>query len=430
MFKLADSGDMFVDYDGMISLEQGHIAGDSFSVQEAPVRWEKGKIHYENTERKGIIIDVDGRLTGQKIAVDIPEPLIKIREPDLALDGKVLVTIDEEVTVDAGAGFSLQHTTFSMPPLQVRDLNSGKPTEPASVKMFGTLDKRAPLEISGTVAPFAENLAMNMKIKLKNYPLAHLSAYTVQSVGVALASGQLQLESNINISDNQLDMENDLLLKKLETRTISSELAKKLDNQLPLPLNSALSLLRDNDDNISLDVPLKGPLDELDVGISDILITALGKAVVPAASGYLMYTLGPYGALAWVGMKVGEKILQVRLPPVEFTAKESEIPDNVKDYFDPLAKILQDKPDADLQLCPKSSAWEFISESKKKKLKEKELKLNDRDKEKLMKLGQERALKIKDYLMQNYSIDKDRLLICITEIETKKSARPRVEIHM
>jgi len=886
MFKLAETDDMFVDYDGMISLEKGHIAGDSFSVQGAPVRWEKGKVHFEHTEEKGIVIDVDGSLTGKEIGVDIPDPVIKIREPDVAIDGKVLVIIDDEVTVDTSAGFKLQHTTFSMPPLQAeathilwrgekrrvrfnsgtgdkelsvhvqgelladspsfadqddkvrlavdgeslswngevsyllgltsknssivqtngrltgnklalkladlleykqgtltangkskvslasqikvnyngaldlkeadlqmatvntfaenivwngngdftlaadnsmklvldgglksktmdaklvesgllfdqnsleittkatidigqntalkgtisltsngftisgdnarapqvalegftidsieapggkkviikqaeakglnvgiegkmplkvsipvialtdirtedlatfstakvsaqspvvvatknnknlaglgtleirnikagldqhvtvdrvnfddlfflgkstkdkndicridgarlskigwspekgmqgdslsfaglfctfireengsfnlgkelaamsipgenkekttkktgkkkpvanidlkqvtlrgesglhfedhtlevpfisdlaittlqfRDINSGKPTEPASVKMIGTLDKRAPLEISGTIAPFAEDLATNMKVKLKNYPLSHLSAYTVQSVGVALASGQLKLKSKINLSDNNLDMKNEVLLKKLETSTISKELADKLDNQLPIPLDSAFSLLRDRDDNISLDVPMSGPLDGLNVGISDVLITALGKAVVPAASGYLMYALGPYGALAWVGMEVGEKMLQVRLPPVEFTPAESEIPDSLQDYFNRLAKILQDKPEADFQLCPKSSAWEFISESKKETLDEKELELDDSDKEKLMQLGQERAQNIKDYLIQNYSIDKDRLLICITGIETEKSAKPRVDIQM
>jgi len=175
---------------------------------------------------------------------------------------------------------------------------------------------------------------------------------------------------------------------------------------------------------------MSGPLDGLNVGISDVLITALGKAVVPAASGYLMYALGPYGALAWVGMEVGEKMLQIRLPPVEFTPAESEIPDSLQDYFNRLAKILQDKPEADFQLCPKSSAWEFISESKKETLDEKELELDDSDKEKLMQLGQERAQNIKDHLIQNYSIDKDRLLICITGIETEKSAKPRVDIQM
>jgi len=82
-------------------------------------------------------------------------------------------------------------------------------------------------------------------------------------------------------------MDNAVLLKKLEASTISPELADKLDNQLPIPLESALSVLRYKDDDISLDVPIKEPLDELKVGISDILITPLARPLcllLPATS--------------------------------------------------------------------------------------------------------------------------------------------------
>ncbi|MCF6186126.1 MAG: DUF748 domain-containing protein [Desulfobulbaceae bacterium] len=343
-----------------------------------------------------------------------------------------------QITLRGESGLHFEDHTLAVPfisdlaitTLQIKNIDSGNPSEPASVKMIGSVDKRAPLELSGTVAPFAAPPAVNMKLKLKNYPLADLSSYTVQSVGVALASGQLKLKSKVKLKDNKLDMSNEVVLKKLETSTISKELAAKLDNQLPIPLDSALSVLRDSNGNITLDVPLQGSLDQLNVGISDIMITALSKAIVPAASGYLMYTLGPYGALAWVGMKVGEKMLEIRLPPVDFPPGVSEVPEGLKDYADRLAKILQDKPTEDFQLCPKSSAWEFISESAKEKLDKKGPELSDKAREKLMALGQERANNIKEYLIRNYGIDKDRLLICITKIETEKSAKPRVDIRM
>lgn len=343
-----------------------------------------------------------------------------------------------QVTLRGGSGLHFEDHTLEIPTisdlaittLQIENINSAKPAEPASLRLIGMLDKRAPLTVNGTIAPFAKDFSTTLKVNLKNFPLANLSAYTVQSVGVALASGQLKMKSDIQLSDHGLDMKNEILLHKLETSTITKELADKLDNQLPIPLDSVLSMLRDKDDNISLNVPISGSLDELDVGISDILITALGKAVVPAASGYLMYALGPYGALLWVGMEVGERMLQIRLPPVEFAPKESKLPESLQDYFERLAKILKDKPDADFQLCPKSSAWEFVPESKRKKFDGKELELSDRDREKLMQLGQRRAQSIKDYLIQNYTIDKDRLLISITRIETEKTVKPRVDIQM
>ncbi len=346
-----------------------------------------------------------------------------------------------QVTLRGKSGLHFEDHTLEVPfvsnlditTLQLKGLDSRNPEKPASIRMTGSMEKRAPLAINGTIAPFLKELGLQLKIRLKNYPLSHLSPYTVQSVGVALASGSLRLTSDISLKNRRLDMKNKVLLKQLKTSTISKELADKLDNQLPIPLESALSMLKDRNDTISLDVPLSGPIDKISVGISDILITALGKAIVPAASGYLVYALGPYGALAWVGMEVGSRILEVRLPPVQFKPNDDQLPDNSEDYFKRLAKILQDKPDVDFRLCPKSSSWELSAdkqEERSKKESVKQMHLNDEERKRLMELGQKRARNIKQCLVEKYGCDKDRLLICITRIEEKKSAKPRVDIQM
>ena len=340
----------------------------------------------------------------------------------------------DQVTLRGKSGLHFEDHTLVIPfisnlditTFQVTKLDSAHPEQPASLRLKGTLEKRAPLSVTGTISPFADPLAMHLNLLLKNYPLTHLSAYTVQSVGVALASGSMRIDSDINLANNKLNMKNKILLKQLKTSTISKELAAKLDNQLPIPLDSALSMLRDRDDTIKLDVPISGPLDKLNVGISDILITALGKAIVPAASGYLVYALGPYGALAWVGMELGSRMLAVKLPPVLFEPGKTALPDTIDDYFSRLAKILQDKPEADFRLCPKTPVWEL----KGRKEGRDTVELSDGEKKKLRELGQDRAAAIKEYLVEKFGVDGSRLLVCTTEIETKKSAKPRVEIRM
>ena len=79
---------------------------------------------------------------------------------------------------------------------------------------------------------------MAFTLDLKNYPLSRLSPYTVQAVGTALASGILRLHSKMSLESDYLDLENDVELKKLETKTISPELAAELNNQLPIPRNN------------------------------------------------------------------------------------------------------------------------------------------------------------------------------------------------
>ncbi len=321
-------------------------------------------------------------------------------------------------------------TDLAISRLEVTRLDSSQPEQKTEITLQGELENRAPLAVTGEIYPFKEKPGINMKVDLKNYPLSNLSAYTVQSAGTALASGQLQLKSSLVLGDDKLNMKNAVLLKKLETKTIAPKLAAELNNQLPIPLDAALSILRDSERNISLDIPLSGPVSELNIGVSDVMITALSKAIVPAASGYLMYALGPYGALAYVGMKVGEKMLQVELPPVVFTQQEISLTEEHVNYLQRIGKILQDRPETDIQICPTVASWEFLTEQEHAAIKGDIVKVDEKQQAKLLQIGQERAAAVQSLLENDYDIARSRLLICDTKIETKKSAIPAVLLQL
>jgi len=321
-------------------------------------------------------------------------------------------------------------TDLAIKKMQLLDLDSTTPAVKSPFELDAELEERAPFTVTGDISPFMAPIALHLKLKLKNYPLSRLSAYTVQSVGTALASGQLKLKTKIDLENDNLDMENSIVLKKLETKTISPELAAELNNQLPIPLSTALSILRDSDRNISLEIPLEGPVSDLDVGVSDVLITALSKAIVPAASGYLMYTLGPYGALAYVGMKVGEKMLKVELPPVDFMPGEIDISGEHKEYLEKVAEILEGRPETDIQLCPQVVSWEFMKEKEISSVEGASIEVAEKESEKLIELGQQRSEAVQSYLVSTYGVEKSRLLICDTLIETGKDAKSLVMLNL
>ncbi len=314
--------------------------------------------------------------------------------------------------------------------LEVTDLSSRRPERPASVNLQALLAQRAPLEIKGSVKPFLSDPEASGTLVLKNYPLARLSPYTIQSVGLAMASGQLNLNSKLEVGQQSIAMKNGVLLKKLETKTISQERAKQLDNQLPLPLDTAISFLKDSNGDINLAIPISGPLSKLDVGISDILITALSKAIIPAASSYLLYTLGPYGALAYVGMKAGEKIMHASLAPVIFQPQQEKLTPEHIAYLDRVAKIMQERPKMEINLCPTVPTWEFDSKQSKKKDGEGETTLDEKTQQQMIQLGQERAKTIISHLVSSHGIDQGRLLICETAIKTESTAVPEVDLQL
>ncbi|WP_284153135.1 DUF748 domain-containing protein [Desulfofustis limnaeus] len=349
---------------------------------------------------------------------------LPLRLKSILIDGDSTIVFADQ-SMRRPFSSSLKMNRFTAGPIATTD-----PDTPTEVLLHGELEGRAPVQVTGTVLPFLPATALDLRLSLKNYPLNNLSAYTVQAVGTGLASGQMQLTSAVQLADGRLQMDNTVELLQLETETIAPELAAELDNQLPLPLDGALAMLRDSKGNITLDVPLNGSLDDLQVGLSDVLITALGKAIVPAASGYLMYALGPYGALAYVGVKLGEKMLEVTLPPVSFAPGEFAVSAEHDDYLQRLAMILKDRPEADIQLCPVAGSWELLTEEQRQAIGEGAVPVDDEMRLRLLDLGQQRGEAVREALTIGHEIDRARLLICDTRIDPEKKMQPAVLVQM
>ena len=321
--------------------------------------------------------------------------------------------------------------------LRITDLDSGHPGKAASYELTGNLDKYAPLTIKGTIKPFAEEFSLQQAASFKNYPMISLAPYSIQYLGIVPTQGTLSVDSKLSIEKDYIDLQKTWLIKKLEIKTIEKELAGEFNSQLPLPLDSALSMLKDRHENIELSIPISGPKVDLDFGITGLFITPLSKAIVSATSSYLLFTLGPYGAAAYVGLKVGEKLMETRVPPVVFEPGKSELTEDHIKYLERIAEILKNRPAIDLQLC----AWvlpeeqtdhpsELSADNTKIDKSEQPVELSTDDKKALLKLGNSRAVTIKDYLVLEHDIDPGRLLLCLPELDESKDAQPRVELNV
>ena len=143
-----------------------------------------------------------------------------------------------------------------------------------------------------------------------------------------------------------------------------------------------------------------------------------------------MYALGPYGALAYVGMKVGENVLQVTLPPVVFVQQQNSLTKEHVDYLQRVGKILQDRPNADIQLCPQVASWEFLTEKEKTAFKGAVIEVEEKKLDELLELGQQRAAAVQSLLENDYGIARNRLLLCDTKIEKEKNAVPAVLLQL
>lgn len=412
--------------------EDAGLQGDTLNFQDLVMYIDRDKNGQINFNRQLQAMQLPtAEVTKEQAAAEAgPEPDARaatsppIRFQEITIGGNSNIFFTDQ-TLAVPYSTSLEISRFF-----IKELDSGQPEKQANLHLEGELEKTAPLKVSGSLAPFQPKPDINLDLVLKNYPLSSLSPYTVQSVGTALASGQLQVTSRMAMADDRIDLKNSVVLRKLKTKTISPELAAELDNQLPIPLDAALAMLRDSDQNITLDIPISGPLDDISVGITQIIITALNESIVSAASSYFVYALGPYAALAYVGMKVGEQMLQVDLPPVIFQPQDKNLTEEHNDYLERIARILTDRPETDLQLSPHVAAWELDSKEKTAASQGKPIELSDAKRKQLMELGQQRATAIKKYLIHSHGIDTLRLLISNTVIEKGKDAQPQVLLEV
>ncbi len=322
-------------------------------------------------------------------------------------------------------------TTIKIDQLELGSLDTSQPDVKTPVKLFATVDDRAPLAIDGTLAALQKDIGLDLSLSLKNYPLDNLSPYTIESIGMGLGEGELQVKSSVLLENEVLKNSNQLLLQGLVTERISENLAKNLDHRLPVPFDMALFLLRDSDGNIKLSVPLKGRLDDLHVGIDDIIVTALEKAVVSAMAGYAIYSLGPYGALAYAGMKLGEDLLKEDDLPLIFMVKETALVAQQKKALEPLGKELQEEK-GDIQIRPVVASWELMGKEEIDAVSGECVPvalLPPEIRQQLDELGQSRAKNIQHYLIEEYGIRKGRILLGSTVIKEEKKMLPLVVLH-
>ncbi|PIE59523.1 MAG: hypothetical protein CSA32_03995 [Desulfobulbus propionicus] len=313
-------------------------------------------------------------------------------------------------------------TSLVIDQFQITNLNSAKPDHKSPFRLSGTLEGRAPVKIEGDIWPFQKDIGIDLSLALRNYPLRNLSPYLTEGAGVGLAGGELKLNSSVLLKKGYLKNTNEFLLEQLETNMVSDELNKRL----PIPLDTALSVLRDNNGNIKLSVPLSGELDKLHVGLADIIVTALEKAVVPALTGYAVYALGPYGALAYAGIKLGEDLLKEKDLPVIFVKREVTLVAQQKKLIDPIGKRMQAETKEDMRICPIVASWEMMDKEQINAVSGRVVPVSPDMRQQLDELGQSRARNIQNYLARNYGIEKDRLLLCTTVIREEKKMLPLV----
>ncbi len=206
-----------------------------------------------------------------------------------------------------------------------------------------------------------KQLQVEVKGELQRYQLLSLSGYSKMITGYALSGGELGLTSQVKIAQKQLNIQNNLLFDSIAIRAQHQAQMSRFAHDLAMPLDNALDLLRDGDDQISLSVPITGDLSNPDINIQNIINKALGGAVKKASMALLSSFLQPYSTIWSVASYAGEQVTRIRFEPVGFEPGSVDMTNRATDYTNKLGQLFKDKESLEVKLCGQTSLADVLA---------------------------------------------------------------------
>jgi hypothetical protein len=155
---------------------------------------------------------------------------------------------------------------------------SSDPASRATVTLDGSVDRYAPVSIKGELNVLSAVTYTDITMSFSNIELPTFNPYSGKFAGYNIAQGKLTTEMHYHVENRKLDAKHHIVIDQLEFGA-----ATESKQAVPLPIKLAVSLLKDRNGVIDLDLPVGGSLDDPSFHIGPIIwkvfVNLLTKAV-------------------------------------------------------------------------------------------------------------------------------------------------------
>ncbi len=287
---------------------------------------------------------------------------------------------------------------------------------PSSGEFQGVVGKNGFAQITAKLFPFELKQNTDIKLDFKNIDLVNVTPYSGQFVGYKIKKGKLNLNLNYSVTDSKLNGSNFI---NFDSLTLGEKVESK--DAVNLPLSLAISILSDQNNQINIDLPVEGNLDDPDFKYGGVIWAAVKKL-------FADITLAPFRFLG-NALGLGSKDLS----SIDFLAGSSELISSEAPKIADFIKLTGSKPKMKLSITPTyskldesfyknkkldqkinqiiaSSGKDYIAvlnelvpnlkDRSEKALREEALKGIEVDKAKLVELANERANAVKEALIK------------------------------
>jgi outer membrane protein OmpA-like peptidoglycan-associated protein len=176
---------------------------------------------------------------------------------------------------------------------------SSEPSAMADFKINGSIDQTAAIEGSGQMNPMNALTYSKVDFSLKDFELKPVSPYSGKFVGFKIDRGRLHTELKYQVNQDMVDGNNIIYIDELA-------LGEKVDSpDAPaLPIKLGVAMLKDDDDRITLQLPVKGNVRDPRFDFGKAIETALTGTIEGAGN-------APFAAITEIDGIKGEELRTV-----------------------------------------------------------------------------------------------------------------------
>ncbi|SMG02783.1 DUF748 domain-containing protein [Burkholderia singularis] len=206
-------------------------------------------------------------------------------------------------------------------------------TTAAPVNIDAKLAANGPIAIKGTVNPLIEKPALDLTATAHDIELTNLTPYSAKYAGYPITKGKLNVDLSYKLDNDQLTANNHIFIDQL---TFGDHVDN--DTATKLPVRLAISLLKNSQGQIDVNIPVSGSLSNPEFSIGGLIWRAVLNLIAKAVT-------SPFTLLAHAFGSGSEE-----LGYVEFEPGYAKLSDADQKKLDTISKMLADKPSIRLDL--------------------------------------------------------------------------------
>ncbi|WP_396588862.1 DUF748 domain-containing protein [Bermanella sp. R86510] len=305
---------------------------------------------------------------------------------------------DHSVAPNYIVPFSLK--AFSISALAMKDLNA--PFEPdVNISLAASVDDYSKINFNAQLNRENGWPVGNAQLALEQFNIIPLNGYMSTAIGYRAQKGMLNINTDVTLNDEQLSGTTRIFLRNSKLEPQDEDTISRVSKRISMPVDTALDLLRDDNGNLQLSVPMSGKISDPNFAYDDVMSQLGTLALKTASMHYLQQSLQPYGALVSLLSFAKDSLMAIRLNQLNFETNQSDLSAEHKEYLDKVVKIMVDRTELELQVCP------YVSETEAKR-------------DTWRQLAQSRAESVKAYLAQHQDKENDslakRATLCVSQV--------------